>query len=141
MNSIKQPQITFVQVNTPQAKLEWITSTVQQQFELGRRILIVAPNDEASRFVDQLLWKFQPEAFIPHAIIHQSATDIVAITTRHQNLNRAHVLINLCPDASPIAADFDYIFEMHDNTHPSKAQLSQQRQAFYQVAGHNTIIR
>lgn len=134
-----KPRITFIPVNTPQEKLDRICALVQQQHEFGRRILMITPNDEASKFIDQLLWRYKEDSFIPHTIASQASKDDIVITTLVQNLNQAHVLINLSPNVPSIFNEFEEIFELQDNTHPEKARLSQQRQSFYETKMPHTV--
>lgn len=129
---MKNPRICFIPVRDNASKLNAICRCVQKHFDRKESILIAAPNNEAAEYVDHLLWKFPEESFLPHQIVANLTTEPVAITTQMANLNQAKILFNLSPAASPIFNEFECIYELYDETHPSKAELSAKRKAFYQ---------
>ena len=141
MNNLSKTQIIFYTVDTAQAKISAIVNLIKQYFELERKILIAVPNDEAAKYVDHLLWRYSEESFLPHAVCHKVCIEAIAFTTVPQNLNQAQILVNLCPAASPIASQFEYVMELLDNTHPDKKQLSLQRQEDYKKSGHQVMER
>lgn len=130
-------QIFVTRVTTPQEKLHAIYSIVQRYFEQGHRILIQVPNDEAAVFMDQFLWKYEEEGFIPHMITKADVKAAVVITTQEKNLNAATVVINLCPHVTSLTPQVEMLFELEDLTHPLKAQLSQERIEVYRSKGFN----
>lgn len=108
----------------------------QHHFLQGDSILIVVPNQEAAVFIDQLLWKRPEESFLPHVIASSPIKERVVITTRKENLNKARVLFNLCPEACPFANEFEEVYELHDETQADKLELSQKRRDTYVAAGY-----
>ena len=124
-------KIVFLKVTDAPSKLNAITQTVHEQLDLGKKILIAVPNQEAAAYVDQLLWKIPEESFSPHIVTTTQVNELVAITTSTTNVNQATVLINLNPQIHPSSAQFEVIFDLYDTTHPSKEELSQSRQAEY----------
>ena len=136
---MNRTQIFFHTVETPQAKVALLVNLVKRQFELNRRVLVSVPNDEAARFMDQLLWRTPEESFIPHQIVNKPCSDLIAITTQLQNLNQAQVLINLCPLSSPLCSQFECVFELLDQTHPEKMAASLKRKEDYLKSGYAII--
>lgn len=128
--------IVFLRVADNGAKTARICNIVQQHFEHGDRVLIAVANDEVAGYVDQLLWRLPEESFLPHQIIRGHSDEKIAITTSKENYNKAKVLLNLCPDATPISNQFEIVYELLDETHPDKLRLSHQRQKDYQAKGH-----
>lgn len=128
--------IYFVKVADNKAKLNCICNTVQGQFDKGNRVLITVPNNEAAQYIDVLLWRQPEESFLPHTIASGQTREAVVITTDPKNHNKADVLLNLCAGCSPIAGEFASIYELHDESAPGKAELSQQRAAAYQSQGY-----
>lgn len=125
-------KVHFLKVVDNQTKLVRITQTVQKHFEQNAAVLILAPNLEAAQYIDQLLWKYPEESFLPHAIAEGPTTERIAISTDSRNVNKATVLINLCPAVPANYHEFHTIYELYDQTHPSKEELSRQRHTFYQ---------
>jgi DNA polymerase III subunit chi len=136
---MKTPRVIFISVKDNNSKLNVICQTVQNLFIQKKAVLILVPNEEAASYVDQLLWRLPEESFLPHRIAFNPTNEPVVITTKAENMNQAHVLFNLCPNASPIYRDFETIYELDDRTHPTKEQLSQQRKAFY--ASNNCLVQ
>lgn len=109
-----------------------LCSTIHQNFTQGKRILINTPSPEASHYLDELLWNTPVDSFLPHEIAHQITTVPIAITQKQENINQAHILINLCPQINPNHKSFQKIYELWDLTHPSKEKESQQRKSAYE---------
>lgn len=132
---VKMPQINFVHVSNNQIKLAQICAIVQRHFEQGESLLITLPNTEAAQYIDQLLWKMPEESFIPHQIATSPTQEKIVMTTLVTNVNGATILFNLNPGASPIAKEFEIVYELYDETHPTKLELSKQRLEAYQKEG------
>ncbi len=130
------PTVTFLEVKTNPDKLAAISRTVQHHYAREEAVLIVVPNAEAAHYIDQLLWKIPAEGFLPHEVGTKECRDPVLITTQAQNLNQALVLIHLGQEASPIAHDFQHVYELYDRTHPAKEKLAQAREAHYKALGY-----
>jgi len=128
---LKKSSLTFLKVHDNASKLQAVLSTIQRLFRERKRVLISVPNSEAAQYLDEILWKMPPESFIPHAIVNQNCDELVAITTLHANFNKATVLINLCPTISPLTSQFEQVFDLDDQTHPSKAKLTAERKQAY----------
>lgn len=129
------PQILFIPVKDNHAKIIALCRIVEMHFEQKKKLLIVAPSAEAANYIDQLLWKYKEESFLPHTIIDSQTSEPIGITTKMENLNRASSLLNLCPSAVPIFESFENIYELFDETMPDKAELSRQRQQTYVKQG------
>lgn len=128
-----KPNVIFFPVKDNQSKLTLITETIQKHFVLKQPVLISVPSFEAAQYVDQLLWKMPEESFIPHVITDFPSKEFIVITTKPENLNKAKILFNLCPRINPTFKDFEVVYELMDETHPSKLELSIQRQKDYQL--------
>lgn len=128
---MKTPNVSFIPVADNAAKLKTICEIVHNQFHAGKTLLIRVPNAEAAAYVDALLWKAPEESFLPHCIALQSTPERCVISYANSNVNKASVLLNLCSDICPFHVEFETIFELWDETHPSKLDLSAKRKADY----------
>lgn len=129
-------KVTFSKVRDNQAKALFICQQVQTVLRREKKLLIVAPNEEAAKFVDALLWRLPEESFIPHAIVTKQSPESIAITTQDkENLNQAHYLLNLCPQVNAFSDQFEEIFELDDETSPEKAQLTDKKKQAYAMMG------
>lgn len=127
--------VQLLLVRSGAEKLEAVTSVVADHFHRGARLLILVENPEAAQFVDDLLWRLPPDSFLPHSIAEGAVDLPVVITRRHENLNRATVLVSLVPIVSPIATQFSLVVDLDDQTSPQKRALSAERKRAYEAMG------
>jgi DNA polymerase III subunit chi len=120
------------------AKIHLICTKAQEAFKQEKRLLIAVPNFQAAQYVEALLWKVPAESFMPHVVSDTPTSEWIAITMQEQhNVNQAVRLLNLCPTPSPLYQHqhIAEVYELYDETHPQKAELSQQRLQLYQSKG------
>lgn len=107
-----------LRTRTPdQALPEILTKAV----EGGRRVVVRAGDESAVAHLNDLLWTFQPDSFLPHgaAADGHAAEQPIWLTTQDENPNSADVLVLAC-DAN-VAAPENYelccmVFDGHDET-------------------------
>ncbi len=129
-------KIHFLEVLDNQTKMRKLCETIQHHYQLGHAILVTVASDEVGRYVDELLWRHPKESFLPHQIASSKVSCKIAITERQENLNKASVLFNLCPQASPICQQFQTVYEFLDKTHPDRTRQSLERQEAYRKMGY-----
>lgn len=138
VNQMKQmPNVIFLPVKTNQHKIGCICYSIQTHFAKGEAILIIAPSEQAVQYLDDLLWKFPDDSFLPHVVSQSPCKEKVVITTLSQNLNSAKILMNLCPESCSIAEQFEIIYELYDETHPEKLEQSKRRHQTYSQKSFN----
>jgi DNA polymerase-3 subunit chi len=122
------------------AKIQLICTKAQEAVKYEKRLLIAVPNLQAAQYIDALLWRTPPESFIPHIISDTPITEWIAITMQEQcNVNQATRLFNLCPSPSALYQQVEEVYDLFDETHPQKTELSQQRLRHYQAKGLLTL--
>jgi DNA polymerase III subunit chi len=118
------------------SKIHLICTKAQEAFRQEKRLLIAAPDFQAAQYLDALLWRLPSESFIPHIITDTDTSEWIAITVQQQhNVNQAIRLLNLCSPPSPLYQHVEEVYDLYDETHPQKTELSQQRFRFYQAQG------
>lgn len=136
MKNNPKPKVTFYRVKDNGAKIQLICSKAQDSFRKERRLLIAVPNMEAAKYVETLLWRLPEESFMPHLITDEQSNEWIVITLQDKvNVNDAPQLFNLCTDPSPLYQFVEEVYELFDETHPQKLELSQQRMRLYQSKG------
>ena len=109
----------------------------EQQAKLGQRVFIVADSTETAKDLDQLLWSYPPDSFVPHALVTDAAAKqtAVVIGTAIQMEPTTTCVLNLGED--PIAAHdaLSAIAEFIVNDEDAKAQ-SRVRWNHYKQAGY-----
>ena len=134
-------KIIFLVVSSNSQKVGCICHHIQVHFNQGQSVLIVAPSAQAIEYLDDMLWKNPPDSFLPHVISRVPTEEKVVITSLHENLNHATILMNLCPQMTPIAHQFDIVYELYDETQPEKLEQSKHRQKLYADMGYKTLLQ
>lgn len=141
---MKQPpqlKVTFFRVKDSGAKIRLICSKALDAYQKEKRLLIAVPNSESAQYVDSLLWRLPEESFMPHLISDVPSNEWIVITLQDkENVNGAARLLNLCTDPSPLYQFVEEVYELYDETHPQKLELSQQRMRLYQSKGFQVSI-
>ncbi len=89
-------------VNLAKAGVDAQQATVRlaaYHYRNGRRVLILARDQQMAQELDQALWTLEAASFIPHAICGQvdQAQEPVLIALEPRNLNQAQVIILTYP--------------------------------------------
>lgn len=88
-------KVTFKDVLNPQEKLAWLHKSVLRAFEAGKTIYIYVEDLKVAQFVDNFLWEYPLNSFIPHSIEDGATCSKIAIGWVNENLNQAEHLVNL----------------------------------------------
>ena len=59
--------------NTEAARVALCCKLAEQQLRSGQRVCVQTASTESAQAIDQLLWSFKPESFVPHALVSESA--------------------------------------------------------------------
>lgn len=133
----QKPNIIFLPISSNQQKIGCICHHIQRHFDSGDTLLIIVPSEQAQQYLDDLLWKYPEDSFLPHVVSQAQCNEKIVITTLSQNLNNSKILMNLCPESCPIADQFETIYELYDETHPEKLEQSKKRHQAYVQKGFN----
>lgn len=103
----------------------------------GRRVSVFAPDGNIARHFDQMLWSFQPLAFVPHVPAGSplAAETPVVIGSRLDALPDDDVLINLGDDLPDGFERFSLVIEVVGPTDPER-QAARGRFRRYKEQGH-----
>ena len=136
----QQVDFYIVRGTGPDAPLHTACRLAEKAFGVCRRVYILAGNPEEAQKLDDLLWTYRQESFIPHAVLcgppgdELFATAPVQITSGQQSLGTCDVLINLS-DALPLDVDScARIVEIVPNSPPAVA-AGRDRYRFYRDRG------
>jgi DNA polymerase-3 subunit chi len=79
-------EILFVEVTTSRLELR-VCELAERIHARGERLQILAPDSEQASRLDDLLWTFRPDSFIPHGLLEPAGDNPalpVVITTREE---------------------------------------------------------
>ena len=77
----------------------------------GERVHVRAPADAAGE-IDELLWNYPPDRFLPHARSAEATSEPVAIGAPEETPNGAGVLVNLAADVPESLAKLTRVSEI-----------------------------
>ncbi len=127
-------RVVLFQVRQPNLKLTRLVETASAHFGRKEHLLIMAEDDKAILYIDELLWKLPPTSFLPHVASEEATSSFIAITKARKNINQAKFAFNLC--STPLLLEgIRLIYDFEDLTSPFKQQLSAIRFDAYKKAG------
>lgn len=130
MNNV--PNVVFFEVKGVGDKKEVLSDVAWRCFIKKQRILFVVQGEPAEKYLDQLLWSFPAESFLPHKVVHSSCDEPVAITSRNmENWNKADVIFNLNTEPIILTLQCKTIHELLDLSDPEKEAKGRQRLDYY----------
>jgi DNA polymerase-3 subunit chi len=107
----------------------------EQLLRQGRPVRVLAASEDESRTIDQLLWNFSAESFVPHALCGEAPADCpVLIDWKLDAFNDGN-LLNLTAALPPQHGSLDSIAEFVLSNDEAKA-LSRSKWNAYKQHGH-----
>ena len=106
----------------------------------GLRILIRTCDEATLREIDDHLWTYHPEAFLPHGIEGSIDEELqpVLLSLRAVNPNGANVLILCGAETVPEnIAEFSLCCDFIDGRDPASVEAGRTRWTEYKEAGHS----
>ena len=128
-------RVFLIPVQTSTDKLKTILEICQDHFGRHQKLLIKTDSLQASRYLDDFLWKTPREGFLPHSIgLKEKTDDCICITHTKENLSGANSCLNLTKEPL-LPPSFAKIYDFDDKTSTEKERLSQFRFQMYKKSG------
>lgn len=131
------PQVDFYVLPSAddQARVDFACKLVEKAWRLGHRVYINCANAEQSQALDDRLWSFKGEAFIPHARVGAEAD--AAILIGHGEPPAAHqdLLVNLTDQVPQAHGRFTRVAEIVTEA-PTAREAARERFRFYREQGY-----
>lgn len=96
----------------PDARGRFLCRLVEKIRALGHEIFIQTRDESEAQRIDQLLWEYRPESFIPHSLSNEEDTAGVKIGWDKQHPAHHDVYVNLDLEIPEDALNFDRILEI-----------------------------
>jgi DNA polymerase IIIc chi subunit len=125
-------EIFFTTVHDAQAKLKAITHLATLHFKKKEKLLILVADKAALYFVDQLLWRFPEESFLPHTSSENPSEEELIVISQ-KNI-ACFATLNLCP--YPCFSEAKIVYELEDLTSADREKLAKERYQAYRDAKH-----
>ncbi|WP_448568034.1 DNA polymerase III subunit chi [Thalassotalea ganghwensis] len=106
-------------------------------YRQNQRVYIYTENQEQAHQIDELLWSFEPESFVPHNLVGEGPKQGAAVEIGWQApRGRRPVLINLTSTVPNFAHQFSQIIDFVPQDEQLK-QLARERFKGYRQLGFN----
>lgn len=119
------------------ARWQFACRLVEKAVRQGNKVMIATGNEAESRELDQLLWSFRPESFVPHVILGDGDSDSVPVIISHDGDDVQHhdVLVNIRAGLPQQFSRFKRLAEIvvQDET---ILQATRNNYAFYKERGY-----
>ncbi len=119
------------------ARWHFACRLVEKAVRQGNKVMIATENETASRELDQLLWSFKPESFVPHVILGEDGSEEAPVVISHDGDDVQHhdVLVNVRASLPPQFSRFKRLAEIvvQDET---ILQATRNNYAFYKERGY-----
>jgi len=134
-----QTQVMFYQLEEEKRENEAENKTAEQShfhaclqaanfYRQNQRVFIYSADQQTAHQLDELLWAFQPDSFVPHNLPGEGPRNGAAVEISWQPpTNRRTVLINLTSTVPNFANQFSHIIDFV----PSDETLKQQARERY----------
>lgn len=121
---------------TPEGRLRAAFQLAGKAWKAGLPVFLRASDESQCAELDQLLWSFRLESFIPHNLHEEAPHSPVVIGVDQVPEQSGGVLLNLHPQLSPHLSRFNRVIEI---VNQEPALLAQCRDNFrqYRQLGHD----
>lgn len=103
---------------------------------LGHRVLLNASDAPHARQVDELLWTFRDDAFLPHGLLPAETDAPVLIGAGEEPPEPAYLLINLADTVPAFFTRFERVAEVVSDE-PAVRDAGRERFRFYRDRGYS----
>lgn len=113
-DQVKAGQIDFYLLKDASLSADHLACRLAMMaWERRQQVFIVATSDAHLAKLDELMWQYPPDRFLPHTLAtDQNARKAPVTMGLSSDLKAVNVVINLCPEAIPQAARFNRILEI-----------------------------
>lgn len=115
-----------------ESRMEFACRLTQKAQQMGSRVYIAVDDKQQAQQLDQLLWSFRPESFVPHDCEGESALHTPVLVGFGEDCSDHHdLLINLKSNIPDYFSRFERLVEI----------VCQQEQVLTQTREHFTFYR
>lgn len=115
-----------------------LPALVAKAYENGHRIVIKTANDNQREKINEALWTYHPNAFLPHGSVKDGEAERqpIWLTTKDENPNSADLLIVTDACETAFHADFKLCCEMFNGRDESILKTARSKWKEYKDTDH-----
>ena len=127
-------RVDFYLLASPSVDARWhfACRLLEKAYFAGNSVFVFCQCQEDAETLDELLWTFKEDSFIPHNLQHEGLTPPPPIQIGHHQEPRgfSDVLLNLNPSIPPFYSNFKRVIELVSNETERK-ELGRKNYRFY----------
>lgn len=131
-------RVTFyLLADHPLSPEQFACRLIDKAWRSGLPMHIHTDNEARCQFMDQLLWSWREDSFLPHAIINNDDSDQhcpITLGFTQPTVIQKPLLINLSPEVPTFFRDFSRVCEVVVQ-HPDQKAMSRAKFRSYRQAG------
>ena len=119
-------------------RLRFACRLTDKAYRLGNRVFIHTESAQQTRLLDDLLWTFQQNSFVPHSLYQDTGETPAPVLLAHDAEPDAgsQVLINLAAEVPLFFSRFERVVEIVDQDE-NQRQQARERFKFYRDRGYD----
>lgn len=133
------PRVDFYLLKASMPKARWLLACrlLEKAYLRGHQVFVYCNNQHDAQTLDELLWTFKEDSFIPHNIQGEGPELPPAIQLGYGEQARGFndILLNLATTIPPFYDRFQRVMELVDNEEEAKA-LSREHYRHYKAQGY-----
>ena len=128
-------RVDFYQIESSESPLSFACRLIEKIHRQGLKVYVHTGSDKQAKELDDLLWTYKPERFVPHTL--HSATDPapVRIGSGADPDGHGEVLVNLAGDVPDFFSRFDRVTEVVPGDESSRT-AARENYRFYRDRGY-----
>lgn len=95
-----------------QARRHFLCKVLEKVYRMGHRVYIRTSDEASAKQLDESLWEFRADAFLPHSLIAEQLDSTIEIGYGDTLPQHRDVFVNLELDVAEIALQFERIIEV-----------------------------
>ncbi len=120
---------------TSEARWLFACKLTEKVQKMGMRVLLAVDSEIEAQKLDELLWTFKPESFVPHQVINGLKPAPVEITYSEQVGDHQGLLLNLTSTIPSWFSRFERVCEVVIQE-PEMLATSRERYSYYKTRGY-----
>jgi DNA polymerase III subunit chi len=129
-------RIDFYQIDGPEPPLQFTCRLVEKIYRQGLQVYVHTSGLEVATELDELLWTFRPDRFIPHSLLLAPEEAPVRIGFGPEPANHQEVLVNLSPAVPEFFSRYDRVTEVVP-LEPTARAAARDHYKYYQDRGYS----
>lgn len=128
-------RVDFYQIDSEEAPLAFTCRLIEKIYRLGHEVHVHVADETAARNLDDLLWTYRKDRFVPHTLKSSGETAPVVIGHDNEALDHHQVLVNLSGQVPEFFSRYERVAEVVPLDKVSRT-AARNNYRFYQERGY-----